>query len=256
MYEKHHARTLESQRTRRSNLTRTSQTKPALRHHQTGRRLRRPTAAQAGPNLVLARTGTPHRRGTLSLPRQPLHQRRRARPRLHGPHQNCTTSCTKNSASWTPSPSLNTPTTTTTNTTASTTHTPKKSHHGRHKMPYDVDQHQQPVHVNDVQLGTATECSCTACRQPISAKHGDELYSLRTHRHTRISPHIAAKASTMQCSTTAPIPSAFLAFAGCPQTQSISKMNCPSGTNRSSRWTQSSPSYWTKSLSQNQTPPS
>ena len=30
------------------------------------------------------------------------------------------------------------------------------------KMPYAVDQHQQPVHVNDVQLGAATDCSCTA----------------------------------------------------------------------------------------------
>ncbi len=43
------------------------------------------------------------------------------------------------------------------------------------KMPYAVDQHQQPVHVNDVQLGAATDCSCPACRQPVSAKHGDEL---------------------------------------------------------------------------------
>ena len=52
------------------------------------------------------------------------------------------------------------------------------------KMPYAVDQHQQPVHVNDVQLGAATECSCPACRQPVWAKHGDELSWLRTHLHT------------------------------------------------------------------------
>ena len=43
------------------------------------------------------------------------------------------------------------------------------------KMPYAVDQRQQPVHVNDVQLGAATDCSCPACRQPIWAMHGDEL---------------------------------------------------------------------------------
>ena len=35
-----------------------------------------------------------------------------------------------------------------------------------------------------------------------------------------------------------------------------SSMNCPSETNGSSRWTQSWPSFRTKSLSQNQTPPS
>ena len=35
-----------------------------------------------------------------------------------------------------------------------------------------------------------------------------------------------------------------------------SSMNCPSETNGSSRWTQSSPIYRTKSLSQNETPPS
>ena len=35
-----------------------------------------------------------------------------------------------------------------------------------------------------------------------------------------------------------------------------SSMNCPSGTNGSSGWTQSSPIYRTKSFSQNETPPS
>ena len=134
MDEKHHPLTLESQRTRRSNLTRTSQTKPALRHHQTGRRLRRPTAAQARPNLVPARAGTPtpprhyqpSKATTSSTSANPT-TATRTPPELHDILH-------KKSASWTPSPSLNTPTTTTTTTTTtSTTHTPKKSHHGRHK---------------------------------------------------------------------------------------------------------------------------
>ena len=59
-----------------------------------------------------------HRRSPRRLPGRPLQLRRRGRPRRQGLHPSSTTSWTTNSASWTPSAYLNTPTTTTASTTS------------------------------------------------------------------------------------------------------------------------------------------